>query len=166
MRKFAPFAVLFLSVAAHAADLRDAKDPAAFAKMFPPAAKLRVVNVWATWCVPCVEEMPVLQTIRRTFGSEVAMLGITLDDMIPGDRAEMKKRVASFLDSKQVSFPNAYYTGSSDALAEALKIDGAIPVTLVYDNKGKELWRLQGTLDRQQAIDKIKELLKQMSSRA
>ena len=160
MRKFAPFAVLFLSVAAHAADLRDVKNPADLAKMFPASAKLRVVNVWATWCGPCVEEMPVLQTIRKTFGSEVAMLGITLDDMIPGDRSQTKKRVVSFLDSRKISFPNAYYIGNADALADALHIDGAIPVTLVYDNKGKELWRVQGPLEQQPAVRKIRELLK------
>jgi thiol-disulfide isomerase/thioredoxin len=144
----------------HAADLREVKDPAAIAKMFPPAAKVRVVNIWATWCVPCVEEMPVLSSIDRTFGDEVAMLGITLDDMIPGDRTDTKKRVASFLDAKHVAFPNAYYTGSSDALADQLRIDGAIPVTIIYDGRGNELWRLQGTLDRDDTIRKIREFLR------
>ncbi|MGZ7042746.1 MAG: TlpA disulfide reductase family protein, partial [Thermoanaerobaculia bacterium] len=120
---------MFLSIAsvAGAADLRDVKDPAALATMFPASARLRLVNVWATWCVPCVEEMPVLGAIHKTFGSDVAMLGVTLDDMIPGDRADTKKSVLAFLDAKQVSFPNAYYTGSSDALADRLRIDGAIP---------------------------------------
>jgi len=159
------FAVLCLSVAAaaRAADLREVKDPAAIARIFPASARLRVVNVWATWCLPCVEEMPVLRSIDQTFGDEVAMLGITLDDMIPGDRAETKKRVVAFLDAKQVAFPNAYYTGSSDALADTLRIDGAIPITIIYDGKGKELWRLQGTLERDQAIQKIRNLLRRKS---
>jgi len=162
MRRCVRFAVLFLSLAgaASAADLRDVESPAAIPRMFPASAKLRVVNVWATWCVPCVEEMPVLQTIRKTFGDEVGMLGITLDDMIPGDRAETKKKVVAFLDSKQVSFPNAYYIGNTDALGERLQIDGAIPITIIYDNKGKELWRLQGTLERRKAIEKIRDLLR------
>src|SRR4051794_3911670 len=99
MRKCARFAVLFLSLAgvASAADLRDVKDPAALATMCPAVAKLRLVNVWATWCVPCVEEMPVLGSIHQAFGDDVAMLGVTLDDMIPGDRAETKKKVRAFL---------------------------------------------------------------------
>ena len=165
MRKCAQFAVLFLSLAgvASAADLRDLKDPAALATMFPASAKLRLVNVWATWCVPCVEEMPVLGSIHKTFGTDVAMLGVTLDDMIPGDRAETKKKVRAFLDAKKVAYPNAYYMGNSDALGERLKIDGAIPITIIYDNNGKELWRLQGTLERQQTIDKIRSLLRRKS---
>jgi len=160
MRKFAPFVVLFLSLNVHAADVRDVKDPAAIQKIFVPAAKLRLVNVWATWCAPCVEEMPVLRTIRKSFGSELGMVGISLDDMIPGDRGETKNRVVKFLDSKQVAYPNAYYIGSSDALADAMNIDGAIPITIIYDSKGKELWRRQGTLDQAQATKKIQELLK------
>lgn len=168
MRKYARFAVLFLSIAsvaatAGAADLRDVKDPAALATMFPPSARLRLVNVWATWCVPCVEEMPVLGSIHKTFGNEVAMLGVTLDDMIPGDRAETRKKVSAFLDAKQVTFPNAYYTGNSDALGERLKIDGAIPITIIYDSNGKELWRLQGTLERQQTLETIRSLLRRKS---
>ena len=162
MRKFALFTVTFLSVAAaaHAADLRDVKDPNALAKMFPASAKVRLVNMWATWCVPCVEEMPVLRSIRETFGNDLGMLGVTLDDMVPGDRAETRKRVVSFLDSKKVTYPNAFYIGKSDALADALNVDGAIPITIVYDNKGKELWRRTGTLDAQQTIEKIRELLR------
>jgi hypothetical protein len=107
--------------------------------------------------------MPVLQSIRKTFGKEVAMVGITLDDMIPGDRAETKKKVRAFLDAKQVSFPNAYYIGSSDALGERLRIDGALPITIIYDRNGKELWRLQGSLERQQAIQTIRDLLRRKS---
>jgi thiol-disulfide isomerase/thioredoxin len=165
MRESVRFAVLCLSFAGavQAADLREVKDPAALATMFPAAAKVRVVNVWATWCVPCVEEMPVLSSIDRTFGDEVALLGITLDDMIPCDRTDTKRRVVSFLDAKQVAFPNAYYTGSSDALADQLRIDGAIPVTIIYDGKGKELWRLQGTLERDATIRKIREFLRRKS---
>ena len=162
MSKFARFAVLFLSLAsvAQAADVRDVKDPAAITKMFAPAAKLRLVNVWATWCAPCVEEIPVLRTIRTTFGSELSMIGVSLDDMVPGERGETRTRVVKFLDSKKVPYPNAYYVGGGDALADAMKIDGAIPVTIIYDSKGKELWRRQGSLDQTQIMDKIHQLLK------
>jgi thiol-disulfide isomerase/thioredoxin len=162
MSKFAPFAVLFLSLTcvAQAADVRDVKDPAAITKMFAPSAKLRLVNVWATWCAPCVEEIPVLRSVRTTFGSELSMVGVSLDDMIPGERGDTRSRVAKFLDAKKVPYPNAYYVGSGDALADAMKIDGAIPVTIIYDHKGKELWRRQGSLDQAQIMDKIHQLLK------
>jgi len=162
MRKFAPFAVLFLSLTsgAQAAAVRDVKEPAAIQKMFAPAAKLRLVNVWATWCAPCVEEMPILRTIHTTFGSDVSMVGVSLDDMVPGEPGDTRARVVKFVESKHVPYPNAYYVGSPDALADTMKIDGAIPVTIIYDSKGRELWRRQGSLDQAQIMDKIRELLK------
>src|SRR5215212_6561416 len=79
---------IVIALSAHAADLRTIKEPKQIATAFPAAAKLRVLNVWATWCVPCVAEMPDLRTIDDTFGSEVAITGVSLDDMIPGTKRE------------------------------------------------------------------------------
>jgi len=42
-----------------------------------------VINVWATWCVPCVAEMPDLRAMAGSFGADVALAGVSLDDMIP-----------------------------------------------------------------------------------
>src|SRR5687768_3488547 len=99
MRESARFAALSLSallaLPALGADLRPIKEPAKIASVFPKTAKLRVVNVWATWCAPCVAEMPDLKTIDQTFGSEVMIAGVSLDDMIPGAKSAM---VAAFLD--------------------------------------------------------------------
>src|SRR5213595_3398307 len=53
--------LLVIASAASAANLREVKDPAKIKDAFPAAAKLRVVNIWATWCVPCVAEMPELR---------------------------------------------------------------------------------------------------------
>ena len=127
---------------------------------FPAKAELRVVNVWATWCIPCVEEMGDLREIAKTFAPRVAVVGVSLDDMIPGERAETKKHVNAFLQTKRVSFPNLYYTGNSDALGEYLKFDGEIPITIAYDRNGTEVWRHQGKLNRQKAFDTIRKLLR------
>jgi thiol-disulfide isomerase/thioredoxin len=163
MQRFARFAVSFLSAAVAtatlAADLRPLKDPAKIATVFPAAAKVRVVNVWATWCVPCVEEMPDLRAVDEAFGSDVAIVGVSLDDMIP--RAQSAK-VAAFLDKQKIAFPNVYYTGNADDLADRLDFSGEIPITIIYDRKGKELWRHQGRLDREQTIARVRELSRRM----
>src|SRR5687768_2986531 len=139
MPKSARFAAIslsfFMALAAHAADLRDVKDAARVADVFPATARVRVLNVWATWCVPCVAEMPDLRAIDETFGSEVAVAGVSLDDVIPDAQ---RSDVVRFLDKLEIAFPNVYYTGLADKLADHLAFDGALPITIIYDRKGKE----------------------------
>ena len=165
MRKFARFTAIFLSVLslsaiaipAFAADLRPFKEPAKIASVFPSSAKIRVVNLWAMWCVPCVAEMPDLRVIDETFGPEVAIVGVSLDDMLPDAKSTA---TVAFLDKYKIKFPNVYYTGNADALGDYIDFNGEIPITVVYDKKGKELWRHQGRLDREKTIAQLRELLR------
>ncbi|MGN6185175.1 MAG: TlpA family protein disulfide reductase [Thermoanaerobaculia bacterium] len=142
---------------AFAADLRTIKDPAKIDAVYAKPAKLRVLNVWATWCIPCVAEMPDLRTIDETFGNEVSIVGVSLDDMIPDATSD---KVVSFLDKYRVAFPNVYYTGNADDLGDRINFNGEIPITIVYDAKGKELWRHQGKIDREKTIAQLRALLK------
>lgn len=161
MRKSARFAASSLSflvaLTALGADLRTASDPATIDAVFPKAAKLRVLNVWATWCAPCVAEMPDLRKVDETFGAEVAIAGVSMDDMIPDTKAA---DVAKFLDKQRIAFPNVYYTGNADALANQLKITGELPVTIVYDASGRELWRHEGRIELEPTIARLRELLR------
>jgi thiol-disulfide isomerase/thioredoxin len=161
MRACVPFVAFCLSVASAvgAANLVEVKEPAKIAGSFSPRASVRLVNVWATWCVPCVEEMSDLRAISETFGPQVSLVGVSLDDMIPGDRSATKRRLASFLDQEKISYLNIYYSGNNDALADALQFNGEIPITIAYDRNGRELWRRQGKLDRQKTIVQIRKLL-------
>ncbi|PYQ30733.1 MAG: hypothetical protein DMF56_08000 [Acidobacteria bacterium] len=163
MRKFARFAVTFLSFAAlhaHAADLRAMINPAEIASVFPVAAKLRVVNVWALWCAPCVAEIPDFRAMDAAFGSEVAFAGVNMDDMLPDASA---KPVKAFLDKQKITYPNVYYKGNADSLGKYLNFNGSLPFTIVYDSKGKELWRQDGRIDREQMIAKLRDLLRRKS---
>jgi hypothetical protein len=101
--------------------------------------------------------MPDLRTIDQTFGEEVAVIGISLDDMIPDAK---QATVAAFLDKQRIAFPNVYYTGNMDRLGDHLNITGELPVTIVYDAAGKELWRHQGRIDREKTIAQLRELLR------
>jgi thiol-disulfide isomerase/thioredoxin len=140
------------------ADVRR-RTPAEIAKAFPPAAKVRLLNVWATWCLPCVQEMPDLRAIDETFGAELAVVGFSMDDMIPDAKPE---KVVAFLDRQRIAFPNIYYTGNADTLGEHLDFDGEIPLTIVYDRKGKELWRHQGRLEREETIARLRDILRRI----
>lgn len=161
MRTFARFAAICLSAATlHAATLVEVKEPAKIANAFSPKAPIRVMNVWATWCVPCVAEIGDFRAIAEAFGPRVSIVGVSLDDMIPGNRAEMQRKVSAFLDQKKISYTNVYYSGKGDALADMLRFDGEIPITIIYDRNGRELWRQQGPIDRQKTIAEIRSLLR------
>jgi thiol-disulfide isomerase/thioredoxin len=160
LRTLAPclLALLLLAPGAAAADLRDLADPAKIDAVWPSSAKLRLLNVWATWCIPCVAEMPDLAAIDAAFGKELAIAGVSLDDMIPDARRE---RVTAFLDKSRIAFPNLYYTGNPDALGDRLRFTGEIPITIVYDARGRELWRHQGRIDRARTTALLRDLLKE-----
>ena len=163
MPKYARFAASFLSALiafpALGADLRRVSEPAKIASIFPSTAKVRVLNVWAMWCVPCVAEMPDLRAIDDAFGRDVAIAGVSLDDMLPAAKSE---QTAAFLDRHKIAFPNIYYTGNADDLGEKLRFNGEIPVTIVFDRKGNELWRHQGRLDREKTIARLRETLRRI----
>jgi thiol-disulfide isomerase/thioredoxin len=150
---------LLLATTASAADLRDVKVPAKIKEVFPRAAKLRIVNIWATWCVPCVGEMPELRAIAAAFGAEVAIAGVSMDDMIPGAKRES---VVAFLDRQKISYTNVYYKGNADDLSSYYHFEGEIPVTIAFDAAGREVWRHQGPIKSATTITELRKLLRRM----
>jgi len=159
MRARILFALLLVAMTASAADLRDLKDPAKIKDVFPRTAKLRIVNIWATWCVPCVAEMPELRAVGAAFGAEVAMAGVSMDDMIPGAKRE---DVALFLDRQKIRYVNVYYKGNVDDLSAYYRFQGEIPVTIAFDAAGREVWRHQGAIKSASTISELRTILRRM----
>jgi thiol-disulfide isomerase/thioredoxin len=99
-----------------------------------------VINVWATWCVPCVEEIPDLTTLSKE--SHVRVVGISIDD--PED---VTSKVIPFLKRHAVPYPVfVKAAGNDEAFINALNKEwtGAVPVTFVYDSAGKQRTMLVG----------------------
>lgn len=125
-------------------DLADSSDK----KIADFRGKPVLVNLWATWCVPCVKELPTLDTLAASNpGLQVVAIS---EDM------EGEKVVLPFLKSKNVGLHP--YHDANNALMLVLK-EGGLPVSILYDKEGKEVWRLNGDLDWTGA--KAKELLAQ-----
>jgi thiol-disulfide isomerase/thioredoxin len=137
-----------------------ATKPAEIARVPQHGAKLRVVNIWATWCVPCVHEMDDLRAVATAFDKNVDFIGVSMDDVIPGDRKTTRNKVEKFLASKHIAYPNYYYTGPQTALVDAFDFSGELPVTIVYDRAGKELFRVQGVVEKTTFSEKLNQLLK------
>jgi len=98
--------------------------------------KVLLVNVWATWCVPCREEMPTLDALQATLGGEdfeVVALSI--------DRAGTQV-VRRFYDEYGVKNLKTY-VDKTMLSATALRTVG-LPTTILIDRQGQELGRLVG----------------------
>ena len=144
-----------------ASTLPEAADYAAVQREIQAAgAKIRVVNLWATWCGPCVAEMADLRKISERF-PRIALIGVSLDDAIPGNREEMKVKVAAFLRDRGVKYRNVYFTGRQVELTNRFNFEGELPVTFVYGSDGKELTRVVGQLNYGSFTKKLESFEKQ-----
>jgi thiol-disulfide isomerase/thioredoxin len=107
--------------------------------------RLRLVNLWATWCGPCVVEFPELVTINRMYRNRAFdMISINLD--VPARQAQAQ----AFLQKQAASFRNFIYDSSDkDALAEALdpSWNGAMPHTVLIAPGGRIVYRHTGMID-------------------
>jgi len=95
-----------------------------------------LLNIWATWCVPCRKEMPALDRLQATLGApgfEVVALSI--------DREGVPK-VKGFYEQLGLKALRIYVDAGSDVMAK-LGVVG-IPLTVLVDRQGKELWRVIG----------------------
>ncbi len=110
--------------------------------------KLRLINVWATWCGPCVTEFPEFITINRMYrGRDFEFVSIS------ADKPEKKEKALAFLKKSQASNQN-YIFESGDIYKMIELIDpnwqGALPYTLLIEPGGKIVYARQGTIDPQQ----------------
>jgi thiol-disulfide isomerase/thioredoxin len=107
--------------------------------------KLRLLNVWATWCGPCVVEFPDLVSLHRIYrGREFEVVTVNADD--PGKR----EKALEFLKTQQASTRNyAFDKGDPYALIEAVdpKWQGALPHTVLVAPGGEVLYRSEGAFD-------------------
>lgn len=105
-------------------------DPASF------AGKPVLLNLWATWCAPCVKEMPLLEALA---GEERRLKVLTAsqdlgapEKILPYFERERFQRIEPWLDREG---------------ALGFHFGGGLPVSVLYDANRKEVWRVTGDLD-------------------
>jgi cytochrome c biogenesis protein CcmG/thiol:disulfide interchange protein DsbE len=92
-----------------------------------------VVNIWAAWCGPCREELPVLQRLALDMGTQVAFLGVDLKD----DRESAARLLRRF------PLPYPSYEDPDGRIYNAERLQG-VPSTLFYDRRGRRTFVHQG----------------------
>jgi thiol-disulfide isomerase/thioredoxin len=112
--------------------------------------KWLMVNVWATWCRPCVAETPDLVAFTKSMdGQPFAAIGISTDYFTDDDTTAVRK-VSEFQTKHSIPYPNLVYLGSMDALTEHLELSGALPTTILFDPLGKPSQYFVGKLEQAQ----------------
>jgi thiol-disulfide isomerase/thioredoxin len=103
-----------------------------------------LVNFWATWCVPCVEEMPLLQAAHERVGDRVAFLGI--------DRQDFRPDAQRFLQRTRVTYASAYDRDGS--LDGPYRLRGT-PTSVFIDADGHIRDQVTGPLTKAQLDEEL-----------
>ena len=110
--------------------------------------KLRLINVWATWCGPCTAEFPDFITLSRIYKErDFEFISISADD------SEKKDKALKFLKNNQSSGTNYLFTEDDKyKLIEAIdpQWQGALPYTLLVEPGGKIVYSKQGAIDAEE----------------
>lgn len=111
--------------------------------------KVVVLNFWATWCSPCVEELPALNTLASDRAGQIVVLGVNYKE-------------ASWTVDKFAQAHPARYPLLLDKSGELFKrwTTGVMPTTVLIGRDGTPRWRMMGLLDAENrafgaALDKL-----------
>ncbi len=109
------------------------------------SGKLRLINVWATWCGPCIVEYPDFIVLQRMYGArDFEFVSIS------ADKPEEFDKALRFLEEKESGVANYLFSEDDKyALIEAVDSEwnGALPYTALIEPGGKIVWSHQGQID-------------------
>lgn len=116
-----------------------------------------LVNLWASWCAPCVAELPELADMQRTYGHRgLSVVTISIDE------PETREAAVELLEKLHIPLQNYIYEGSDrDALADAVdpRWPGSLPHTVLIAPGGTAVYRAPGAFDplavRRAIVDRL-----------
>lgn len=103
--------------------------------------KVVLLNFWATWCVPCATEMPLLAEMQSRYKNKIVILAASIDD--PADKAKLEP----FLQKHKAGNLTLMVGPTLDTLSD-FGMGSALPDTLFYDADGKLAAKSVGALKR------------------
>jgi len=98
-----------------------------------------LLNLWATWCAPCVAEMPTLDALAGREKDRFKVMVVSQD-------MEGRRAVGPFFAKEKLANLEPYLD-KQNVLMLALKGGDTLPITIFFDAHGKEQWRITGAMD-------------------
>ncbi len=102
-----------------------------------------LINLWATWCAPCVKEMPTLDALAGEYGDRLRVVTISQD-------LEGKAKVVQFFEKEKFAHLEPWLDPDNKAM-ENLGGLGVLPTTVLYSASGEEIARVVGGFDWESA---------------
>ncbi len=114
--------------------------------------KVLVINFWATWCPPCLKEMPEFEAMQKEYSQKgLQFIGVAIDDAEP---------VKDFIANKKITYPILLGQDSGTQLAHSLgNIVNTVPFTVIVDKKGQVVKTHMGELSRSALLEIVTPLL-------
>jgi thiol-disulfide isomerase/thioredoxin len=93
-----------------------------------------LINFWATWCAPCIEEFPYLMELNEKYEGQFKLI------FVSGDFEEAREEAKAFLKKQGVDFETYFKVGKDNEFITTIsnKWTGALPFTIVYNREGEE----------------------------
>jgi len=115
--------------------------------------KIIIINFWATWCPPCLKEIPDFIALQKELSNkEVQFIGIAVED---------QQTVKDYLKTININYP--ILIGGEQAIVLSHKLGNiinAVPFTIIINQQGQIIHRQPGELSREKIIDVVKPLMK------
>jgi thiol-disulfide isomerase/thioredoxin len=109
-----------------------------------------ILNFWATWCAPCVEEIPVFVKIQKRF-KNLKVIGVSMDEL------DDEQKIHQFLKEHPVNYRIALWTGNDlEKMVNSIDSNwnGPIPATFIY-KKGKRVYSKVGQITEAELLRNI-----------
>lgn len=97
-----------------------------------------LLNLWATWCAPCVKEMPLLDELATEYDEQLHVITVSQDMGSP-------EKVRQFFEENELEYLESWMD-PENRLGFELG-GGSLPLTVLYDSSGREVWRVAGDYD-------------------
>ncbi len=115
-------------------------------------SNIRIINFWATWCPPCLKEIPMFNGLQQQFAyNGLQFIGVAVDDQLS---------VTDYMSKNDINYPVLIGDLAGIALSQKLgNTAGVVPYTVIVNQKGQVIYQHNGEISREKIIGVITPLL-------